>query len=260
MIANTQARWSSVPAFAGLDDVSLRRIGAAGHPHAFQAGAEIFCEGTACAGLHIVTEGLVRIYRISPEGRMHTLSLLRPPATFNEVAAVDGASNPYNAVAVTASEVVIISHHALVELLAADSAFMARTLQWMARVNRDYIERLEDMTFRSIPSRLAKLYLHETTYADQIGESPSRLSQEEIAAILGTTREVVGRALRALLNAGLLKKRGRLCLSRIARGWRALPSRTSCQRRSLSVNGRRLQNRHRKVTLGRRPNAAGGRR
>lgn len=210
MTGDARDRWSSVPAFAGLDDASLRRIGAAGHPHTFQAGAEIFCEGAACAGLHIVTEGLVRIFRISPEGRMHTLSLLRPPATFNEVAAIDGGPNPYNAVAVTAGEAVVIGHHALMELLAEDSAFMARTLQWMARVNRDYIERLEDMTFRSIPSRLAKLYLHETTYADQIAEAPSRLSQEEIAAILGTTREVVGRALRALMNAGLLRKRGRL--------------------------------------------------
>jgi CRP/FNR family transcriptional regulator len=82
-------------------------------------------------------------------------------------------------------------------------------VQALAHLNREYIERLEDMTFRSIPSRLAKLFLHETTYADQIAETPTHLTQEEIAAILGTTREVVGRALRGLLNAGLLEKRGR---------------------------------------------------
>ena len=57
---------------------------------------------------------------------------------------------------------------------------------------------------------LAKLFLHETMYAEQIAEAPTHLTQEEIAAILGTTREVVGRALRGLFNAGLLKKRGRL--------------------------------------------------
>jgi CRP/FNR family transcriptional regulator len=57
---------------------------------------------------------------------------------------------------------------------------------------------------------LAKLFLYETTaYADQIAEAPTQLTQEEMAAILGTTREVVGRALRGLLNAGLLEKRGR---------------------------------------------------
>lgn len=201
--------WTSVPCFRGLDERALSKIADAGHVHTFQAGAGIFAEGAGCAGLHVLTEGLVRIYRISPEGRMHTLSLLRPVATFNEVAAVDGAANPYNAVAITASSVMVISHKALMKLLADDPVFMANTLQWMAHVNRDYIERLEDMTFRSIPSRLAKLYLHETTYADQIAEAPSRLSQEEIAAILGTTREVLGRALRALMNAGLLRKRGR---------------------------------------------------
>ncbi len=208
-MADLQADWTSAPCFAGIDSHGLQRITDAGHQHCYQAGASIFTEGEACAGFHILTNGLARIYRISPEGRMHTLSLLRPVATFNEVAAVDGGVNPYNAVAVTSSSVMVIGHAALVRLLAQDPVFMANTLQWMARVNREYIERLEDMTFRSIPSRLAKLYLHETTYADQIAEAPSRLSQEEIAAILGTTREVVGRALRALMNAGLLKKRGR---------------------------------------------------
>ncbi|PJF28549.1 MAG: Crp/Fnr family transcriptional regulator, partial [Phototrophicales bacterium] len=74
---------------------------------------------------------------------------------------------------------------------------------------RDYLERLEDMTFRSIPARLAKLFLHETTYAEHITEAPTKLTQEEIAAILGTTREVVGRALRGLLNGGYLRKKGR---------------------------------------------------
>lgn len=201
--------WSHAPCFAGIDARGIQRIADVGHQHQYQAGANIFTEGEACAGFHIVTGGMVRIYRISPEGRMHTLSLLRPVATFNEVAAVDGAPNPYNAVAVTAGSVMVIGHEALVGLLAQDPVFMANTLQWMARVNREYIERLEDMTFRSIPSRLAKLFLHETTYADQIAEAPSRLSQEEIAAILGTTREVVGRALRALMNAGLLRRRGR---------------------------------------------------
>lgn len=208
-MADAQADWASAPCFAGIDARGLHRISEAGHQHQYQAGASIFTEGEACAGFHILTAGLARIYRISPEGRMHTLSLLRPVATFNEVAAVDGATNPYNAVAVTAGTVMVIGHAALVDLLAQDPVFMANTLQWMARVNREYIERLEDMTFRSIPSRLAKLFLHETTYADQIAEAPSRLSQEEIAAILGTTREVVGRALRALMNAGLLRKRGR---------------------------------------------------
>lgn len=208
-MADNLHEWLSVPCFNGLESHHLERIIAAGHVHSYQAGANIIAEGTRCAGFHIVTEGLVRIYRISPEGRLHTLSLLRPIATFNEVAAVDGAPNPYNAVAVTAASVMVIRHDALLELLTNDARFMANTLQWLARLNREYIERLEDMTFRSIPSRLAKLYLHESTYADHISEAPSRLSQEEIAAILGTTREVLGRALRALMNAGLLKKRGR---------------------------------------------------
>jgi CRP-like cAMP-binding protein len=93
--------------------------------------------------------------------------------------------------------------------MASEPPLMDNYIQALAHMNREYIERLEDMTFRTIPSRLAKLFLHETTYGDQISETPTKLTQEEIASILGTTREVVGRALRQLLNAGLLRKDGR---------------------------------------------------
>ncbi|MEP7293620.1 MAG: Crp/Fnr family transcriptional regulator [Chloroflexota bacterium] len=201
--------WQSIPFFVGMDAVSLTRVEAAAHRHRYQAGAEIFNEGEDCAGFHIVVDGLVRIYRVNAEGRLHTLSLLRPPSTFNEVAAVDGGHNPFNAVAVTSAEVMVISHQNLINLLAAERTLLSNTVQALAHLNREYIERLEDMTFRTIPSRLAKLFLHETTYADQISEMPSQLTQEEMASILGTTREVVGRALRGLLNAGLLRKKGR---------------------------------------------------
>lgn len=201
--------WGAVPCFVGLGEDVLHRLSSAAHRHEYQAGAMIFTEGASCAGLHVLVEGLVRLYRISPEGRMHTLSLLRPHATFNEVAAVDGHANPYNAVAVTQSTILRIGHPQFIELLSAERDLLKNYVQALAHVNREYIERLEDMTFRSIPSRLAKLFLHETTYADTIAETPTKLTQEEIASVLGTTREVVGRALRGLLNAGLLRKKGR---------------------------------------------------
>ncbi len=201
--------WSQVAYFQGIDACDIGKIDASARLHAFQPGATIFSEGDRCAGFHVVVDGLVRIYRVNAEGRLHTLSLLRPPATFNEVAAVDGRSNPFNAVAVTQVEVLVISHEGLLKLLSISPVLLQNAMQALAHLNREYIERLEDMTFRSIPSRLAKLFLHETTYHDQIAETPTQLTQEEIASILGTTREVVGRALRELLNAGLLEKRGR---------------------------------------------------
>lgn len=201
--------WQLIPCFAGIDPDMLEQVNMVAHRREYQAGATIFIEGASCSGFHVVTEGLVRIYRISPEGRMHTLSLLRPVASFNEVAAVDGGDNPYNAVAVTRATVVQLSHPCLMELLSNNRELLQSYLQALAHLSRDYIEMLEDMTFRTIPSRLAKLFLHERTYADHISEIPTRLKQEDIASILGTSREVVGRALRNLLNVGLLRKEGR---------------------------------------------------
>lgn len=207
--AETLFEWGDIALFSGLNAAALATISQAAHLHSYNAGCEIFREGDSCAGFHIIVSGLVRLYRVNVEGRLHTLSLLRSPSTFNEVAAVDGAANPFNAVAVTAAQVSVISHERWLALMSAQPALLSNAVQALAHLNREYLERLEDMTFRTIPSRLAKLFLNEATYAEQIAELPSQLTQEETASILGTTREVVGRALRALLNAGLLRKRGR---------------------------------------------------
>lgn len=205
----THTNFAKIPYFARLSPQALARVKEAAHERHYQAGAMIFTEGAACAGFHMVRDGLVRIYRIGQEGRLHTLSLLRPFSTFNEVSAVDGGPNPFNATAVTDASVLVIQRERLLRLMSDEPILLNNYVQALAHINREYIERLEDMTFRTIPSRLAKLFLHETTYAETIADEPTRLTQEEIAAILGTTREVVGRALRNLLNAGLLRKEGR---------------------------------------------------
>jgi CRP/FNR family transcriptional regulator len=201
--------WGSISYFAGIDRCGIEKLERCTHVRHYAAGSVIFAEADPCAGLHLLSEGLVRIYRVNAEGRLHTLSLLRPTAAFNEVAAVDGGANPFHAAAVTNVTVGIIFHSELLGVMATEPRLLSNTVQVLARLNRDYIERLEDMTFRTIPSRLAKLFLHERAYADQFSDAPSQLTQEEIAAILGTTREVVGRAIRQLLNAGLIMKKGR---------------------------------------------------
>jgi len=205
----TDLNLTDISYFNNLSDEVCARVEVAAHRREYQAGAMIFHEGTTCAGFHMIVDGLVRIYRVGQEGRLHTLSLLRSPSAFNEVSAVDGGPNPFNATAVTDVVVWVIQRERLLRLMGDEPMLLNNYVQALAHINREYIERLEDMTFRTIPSRLAKLFLHETTFAETIAETPSRLTQEEIASILGTTREVVGRALRNLLNAELLRKEGR---------------------------------------------------
>src|SRR5215470_14683761 len=129
--------WTQIPYFESLARCDVSLIENAAHHHTYVAGSTIFGEGDACAGFHIVVDGLVRIYRMNPEGRLHTLSLLRPLSTFNEVAAVDGGVNPFNAVAVTNVETLVISHDRLMKLLATQPAFLSTYVQALAHLNRD---------------------------------------------------------------------------------------------------------------------------
>ncbi|MBW4439164.1 MAG: Crp/Fnr family transcriptional regulator [Pleurocapsa minor GSE-CHR-MK-17-07R] len=209
MLAVQVINWSQLELFTGLDAVQLTPVIASARRHVYPAGSFLFREGEASAGYFALSDGMVRLYRANPEGRLHTLSLLRAPAAFNEVAAVDGGPNPLNALAVTDCVAFTLSHGSLRALMSSESVVMGNALKILAHINRDTLERLEDMTFRTIPGRLAKLFLHQSAYGQHICEAPSHLSQEDMASILGTTREVVGRALRSLMTAGLLRKQGR---------------------------------------------------
>jgi len=112
----TDVDLSQISYFADLPPAALARVAAAAHQRQYQAGAMIFNEGERCAGFYVVADGLVRIYRVGQEARLHTLSLLRPMSTFNEVSAVDGGPNPFYATAVTDVTVVVIHRERLLRL------------------------------------------------------------------------------------------------------------------------------------------------
>ena len=97
-----------LPFFAGLDAPSLDRIAAEAVEQSFGRGQVIFLENDACRGLSIVREGLVRVFKTSPEGREQVMSIARPGESFNIVPVFDGGPNPATATALEKTEVLLI--------------------------------------------------------------------------------------------------------------------------------------------------------
>lgn len=206
-----------VPYFAQLPEPVLTALAAACVERRYDRGQVIFLEGEPCAGLHIVSAGEVKIFKLSPQGREQILHRMTPGDTFNDVAVLDGGPNPASAAALTPTSLWVIARGEIQRLVQAHPALAWALIESIARRTRHLVAMVEDLSLRSVKSRLARLLLTEADRAGSDRGGSGRASttgeldrsqmvtQAEMAARLGTVREMIGRALRELADDGLIE-------------------------------------------------------
>ena len=196
-----------VPYFAGLNDEVLGAlVGVAGRRH-YSRGQVIFLEGDPCAGLYIVAAGEVKIFKLSPQGREQIIHQLGPGGTFNDVAVLDGGPNPASAAATTDSTLCIVGREDIRRLARTYPQLAWALIESIARRARHLVSVVEDLSLRSVKARLARLLLTEAERVSGAGaiDRGQMMTQAEMAARLGTVREMIGRALRDLADDGLIE-------------------------------------------------------
>lgn len=195
-----------IPLFAALGDDDLAHVAAIAVERTYERGDIILLEGARAGALHYVRSGLVKIFKTSPEGKEQVLRLIAARHTFNDVPALDGGPNPASAAALEPSTVYVIGSAALRRLMAERPAVAQAAVQTMAAALRHLVVLVEDLSFRHVTARVAKILLDQEA---QPPDQPARhrLTQHEMAAMAGTAREMVGRALKELEGAGAIAMR-----------------------------------------------------
>jgi CRP-like cAMP-binding protein len=201
--AQTAALIRAVPYFADLSETDLVLVQARLAERRYEAGQIVFFEEDECAGLHLVVSGQARIYRMSLEGREQVLAVLGSGDSCNEVPAVDGGPNPASCNALEPTVFWVLSRAALDELRCEIPNLNDAIIDSLAARCRELVQRVYNLSFLSVTARVAQFLVEQT----ETGESLSRRhwTQEEIAAEVGTVREMVGRALRHLAEDGLIR-------------------------------------------------------
>ncbi len=189
------------PYFSNLDERQLNEIARCFHVRRFARGGLILLEGDTCQGVYFVADGHVQVFRGSEDGRIQTLVILGPGHQFNEVPALDNGPNPASAEALTDTTLYVISRDDFRHIVERHPEIGKAMLEGFAARLRHLVELASDLTLRTVPQRLAKLLLEQAHMA-------GKLTQHEMAARLGTVREVVGRALRTLTEDGLIRIEG----------------------------------------------------
>ena len=172
--------------FTDLSEALLKEIAPHMQLREYQRGDVLFWEADPCVGLHIIESGSAKIYRISPQGRQYIVRILQEKDTFAEVPAFDGGLNPVNVEALETSRVWVVEGEKLRSLVVLYPAFAQKVLVNFGEMLRNMVRMVSDMAFYQVTHRLARLI------SELPAEEPPRYwTQEQLAAQLGTVREVV---------------------------------------------------------------------
>lgn len=179
-------------------------------------GEILFIAGDAAAGLYVVMKGAIRAYRVSPDGREQVIHVERPGATLAEVPVFDGGPYPSTAAAEEDSTLLFIRKEDVLQMCLDHPSISLAALKLLARRLRNCAAVVESLSLRDVDRRLAQLLLEEAAdYAKRGSDSIELtlgLTHQQIAARVGSVREVVSRAFNRLQQSGLIHTKGRRVL------------------------------------------------
>jgi CRP-like cAMP-binding protein len=188
--------------FSGLGPVELESIRKLIFEKTVDRAETIVFEGEPAAYLYFVASGAVKVFKTSAEGKEQILSIVRPGESFNDVPVFDGGPNPTSARAMGPVLLYVVKRNDMEALLGNHPRIALNVIKVLARRVRQLVSLAEDLSFRHVISRVAKILFEHV--GGEMGYGP-RLTQQEMAAMAGTAREVVGRSLKALEEEGAIK-------------------------------------------------------
>jgi len=201
-----------VPIFSDLSDAELKFLSDRVVAKRYASGNLIFSEGDPCAGLYIVETGDVRIFKTSPGGREQVLTIEHAGNSVAELPIFDGGNYPASASAATNSVLLFISRNDFRALCLEHPEVALKVLRMVGLRLRRLVGIIEELSFTTVRHRLAALLLR---LAREAGEGTGRAefkvaaSNQELAAQIGTVRELVSRNLSRFQAEGLIAMDGK---------------------------------------------------
>lgn len=176
--------------FADLNTTQLNEIARLAIVRRLARGEIVSLEGEPCTAIYFVIEGRVRAFKTSPQGREQIVSEIQAGEAFYLVPALDNSPLPVSTEASTRVLLLSLAREDFVQIVQRYPPLALAVLRDLAQRLRRLSALIEDLALRSVPERLAKLLITHAT-----ASNARRMTQREMAAQLGTVREVVARTL-----------------------------------------------------------------
>ena len=201
------------PLFAALDDEQAAALLASMTTVELRRGETLFSEGEPGDRLYVITNGKIKLGRSSVDGRENLLAVLGPGEMFGELSLFDPGPRTATGTAVSDATMVALGHEDLRNWLSTRPDVAQHLLRALARRLRRTNEALADLVFSDVPGRVAKALLD---LAERFGKQTDsgvlvahELTQEELAQLVGASRETVNKALADFAGRGWLRLEAR---------------------------------------------------
>jgi CRP/FNR family cyclic AMP-dependent transcriptional regulator len=199
--------------FGKLDAETLREVATHAAEYHLNRDAFLFVAGEECRGLFVVASGAVRAFSTGADGREQTIFVIRAPATVGEVPVFDGGVHLTTVIAEEETRLFFIKKAYIRALCLKSPPFAMKVLKVLGQQVRSLSALVEELTLREVGERLVYFLLSE---ADRAGEVKTgeiylklNLTHSQIAARIGTVREVVSRNLTHLKSKGFIRAQNR---------------------------------------------------
>lgn len=192
----------SVPYFAGLSQAGLDSIRKVVFERKAERGEILLFEGEPAKTLYFVVAGVVKVFKTSADGKEQILQLIRPGESFNDVPVFSGGENLTSAEAMGAVVLNMIKKSDVEVILREHPPVALNVIRVLSQRVQHLVSLVEDLSFRHVTGRVAKVLLE---YAGDGAGEKQRLTQQEMAAMVGTAREMVGRSLKTLEEGGTIR-------------------------------------------------------
>ena len=193
---------NSMPHFFGLGTAELESITRFVFVRTAEKDEFILIEGEPAETLYLVVSGAVKMLKTSVEGREHILRIIRPGESFNDVPAFDGGQNLASVQAMGSVSLYGINKTNMEIILREHPSVALNVVKVLTQQVRYFVSLVEDLSFKHVIGRIAKLLLE---YAGDSTGPGSKLTQQEMAAMVGTVREMVSRSLKLLEERGIIR-------------------------------------------------------
>jgi CRP/FNR family transcriptional regulator len=200
---------STVPLFEGLPHEQLDELINIAASRRFGKGEIIFSEGEPGNGFYVVAEGLVKIFKVSSEGKEQILHIFGTGEPFGEVPVFTGQPFPANAEALAKSRLLFFPRVDFVGLITGNPSLALNMLAVLSMRLRQFTVQIENLSLKEVPGRLASYIIY---LAEEQGNDDSvklNISKNQLASLLGTIPETLSRMFSKMTDMKLIDVSGR---------------------------------------------------
>ena len=196
---------TTVPIFSDLNPAQLSPLTGKLRRRQYQRGEVIFHQEDPADRMHMIVDGRVRVSITSEDGREKDIAVLQHGECFGEMALLDGSNRSATATAVEASETFSLYRQDFMDFLETHPEVVGKITSLLTHRLRSVNQMLGDMAFLDVPTRMAKQLLElADSYSGDDGPVEVLMGQEELARLVGASRETISRALNSFRRLGIL--------------------------------------------------------